>query len=174
MTQFLILSIDVYRGLGISPLRTKHPPECFWSRSWPNIDPTIVFFGVFRKAWKISILKFVLIASCTWKFWRVPLEAKLFIGTLPFHWHRSNRDKNIWNAKTPPKPSVKHYRGNATNIVFPVPPLTTWRAHLQSNVHENTRIFWTFLPHRPWFWFFFRVNIFFLWRLSRKRTACCP
>ena len=44
MTQSLVLSID-----GISPLETKHRPELFSSRSWPNIGPGFAFFGIFQK-----------------------------------------------------------------------------------------------------------------------------
>ena len=44
------LSIDVCRGLGISPLRTKHPPEFFSSRCWLKIGPRIDF-RAFPKVW---------------------------------------------------------------------------------------------------------------------------
>ena len=46
MTQSLVLSFDVCRGLGISPLRIKLLAEFFSGRSWPNICPGL-FFSVF-------------------------------------------------------------------------------------------------------------------------------
>ena len=49
MTQWLILSTDVQRALGISPLRIKHLAEFFSGRSWPKICPRIFFFGFFEK-----------------------------------------------------------------------------------------------------------------------------
>ena len=51
MTQIVGLSIDVSRGLGISPLRTKHIADFFSGRSWPNIRPAFIFssFIVFVK-----------------------------------------------------------------------------------------------------------------------------
>ena len=48
MTQSLVLSIDVCRGLGISPLRAEHPPEFFRSRPRPNIGHNC-FLGGFGK-----------------------------------------------------------------------------------------------------------------------------
>ena len=50
MTQSLILSINVCRGLERSPLPpiNKHPPEFFSSRCWPNIGPMILFSGFFK------------------------------------------------------------------------------------------------------------------------------
>ena len=49
MAQSLVLSIDVCRGLGISPLRTNIWLELFSGRSWPKIGPEIIFFGFFEK-----------------------------------------------------------------------------------------------------------------------------
>ena len=74
MTQSLVLLIDVYRGLGISPLRTKHFAECFSGRSWPNICPGITSYLVFRffkfvfhkfESLELFFWRFVLIASGT-------------------------------------------------------------------------------------------------------------
>ena len=47
MTQSLVLSIEVCRGLGISPLRVRHFAELFSGRYWPNIRPGTVFSVVF-------------------------------------------------------------------------------------------------------------------------------
>ena len=44
MTQSLILSIDVFRGLEMSPLRTTRCAECFPGRSCPNIHTPIQEF----------------------------------------------------------------------------------------------------------------------------------
>ena len=49
MTQALFLSINVCRGLGISPLRIKHLAEFFSGRSWPNIFSGIIIFAFFGK-----------------------------------------------------------------------------------------------------------------------------
>ena len=45
------------RGLGISPLRTRHRPEFFYSRCWPNIGPIIVFFRAFPKVGTLRFKK---------------------------------------------------------------------------------------------------------------------
>ena len=49
MTQSLVLSIDVRRGLGISPRRIYHLAEFFSGQSWPNIWPRNMFFVFFFK-----------------------------------------------------------------------------------------------------------------------------
>ena len=46
MTQSLVLSIDVCRGLGISPLRNKNLAEFLF---WPNNCLGIIFFGFLGK-----------------------------------------------------------------------------------------------------------------------------
>ena len=50
LTQSVVLSIDVCRGLGISPIRTfdKHLAEFFSSRSLSNMC-LIVFYGVYSQ-----------------------------------------------------------------------------------------------------------------------------
>ena len=49
MAQSLVLSIDVCRRLGISPLRISIWLEFFSGRSWPKICPGIIFFEFFEK-----------------------------------------------------------------------------------------------------------------------------
>ena len=49
MAQSLVLSIGVSRGLGISPLRSKHLAEFFSDRSWPKICPGIILGGILEK-----------------------------------------------------------------------------------------------------------------------------
>ena len=53
MTQSLFLPIDVCRGLGISPLLTKHLADIFSRRSGPNIWPGIMFLYVFFQVYNI-------------------------------------------------------------------------------------------------------------------------
>ena len=47
MKQSLILSIDVCRGLGISPLRITQLAEFFSGRSWPNTCPGYIFTSMY-------------------------------------------------------------------------------------------------------------------------------
>ena len=84
MTQSLVSSLDVCRGLGISPLRFKHLVEFFSGRSWLNIWPgiiTIVFFSNLEP----FVWRFVLIASGTEISWRAYFKFKLFLATSRFH-----------------------------------------------------------------------------------------
>ena len=46
MTQSLVLSIDVCRGLGIPPLRMKPLAKFFSGGSWPNIWPGCFLFSL--------------------------------------------------------------------------------------------------------------------------------
>ena len=48
-TQSLVLSIDVYEGIGISPLRMKHFAEFISGRCCLDIRPGIDFFVFFSK-----------------------------------------------------------------------------------------------------------------------------
>ena len=47
ITQSLVLSIDVCRGLGISPVRSRHFAEIFLRPRLPRFPPGIVFFVLF-------------------------------------------------------------------------------------------------------------------------------
>ena len=66
MAQSLVLSIDIYPGLGISPL---HLAEFFSGRSAQEL-----FFSGFLKSFKTFDRRFVIIASCTEIFRRVSLK----------------------------------------------------------------------------------------------------
>ena len=80
MTQSLVLSIRVCRGLRISPLRIKHFAECFSGRSCPNIRPGIAsFVFLFLQVWTFC-KDFVLIASGKEISRRASLKLKLFHG----------------------------------------------------------------------------------------------
>ena len=83
----LVLSIDVCRGLGMSPLRIN-----IWlSFSQADLDPTsaqaLLFFG-FLKSLELFFRRFAPIASGTEIFWRVSLKFYLFMETSRFHCHR--------------------------------------------------------------------------------------
>ena len=54
MTQSLVLSIDACQGLGISPLRTKDPPECSQADLGPISAPYSLFSG-FSKSLELSL-----------------------------------------------------------------------------------------------------------------------
>ena len=73
----IFLSIDVFPGLGIPPLRTN-----IWlSFSQADLGPRSAqefFFSGFLKSLKLFFRRFVLIASGTEIFWRVSLEFCLF------------------------------------------------------------------------------------------------
>ena len=73
MAQSLVLSIDVYRGLGISPLRVNIWLSFSQANLGAKIDPAMIFFGVFEKIETFS-RRFVLIASDTEIFGRVYLK----------------------------------------------------------------------------------------------------
>ena len=76
----VVLSIDVCRGLGISPLRINIWLSFFSGRSWPKICPLgMIFFGFF-KSLKLFFRRFVLIASGTEIFWRDIFEIRSFFG----------------------------------------------------------------------------------------------
>ena len=79
---------DVCQALGISPLRTKDPPEFFPRRCWPNIDPRLVFFffRAFPKAWIFFFLKRAYRKRLLNIFWRVSLNFKLVVETSLSHW----------------------------------------------------------------------------------------
>ena len=86
MTQSLVLSINVWRGLGIWPLRIKH----WLSFSQADLGPTSaqeLFFSDFVEKFGIFFWRFVLIASGTEILWRVSFEFKQ--ATSRFHCHRS-------------------------------------------------------------------------------------
>ena len=87
--QWLVLSIDVCRGLGISPLRTN---------SWLSFSQAVLgprsaqdfFSGGGLKSLKLFFPRLVLIASGAEIFWRVSLKFELFLATSRFHCHLSN------------------------------------------------------------------------------------
>ena len=73
MTQSLVLSIDVCRGLGISPLRVN-----IWlSLSQADLGPRSaqeLFVSGFLKSLKLFFRRFVLIASGTEIYWRASVD----------------------------------------------------------------------------------------------------
>ena len=98
MAQSLVLSIDVCPGLGISPLQTN-----IWlSFSQADLGPRSpqgLFFSGFLKSSKRFFRRFVLIASGTEIFWRVPgiFEILTFYGNiaLPLSWGKFSFDLHL-------------------------------------------------------------------------------
>ena len=87
MTQSLVLSIDVCRGLGISPLRIKHLAEFFQADLGPRSAQEYFFFGLFGK-----FGTFVLQVCAHRKRYRILWQVSLtnfFLAKSRFHCHRS-------------------------------------------------------------------------------------
>ena len=84
MAQSLVLSIDVCRGLGISPLRVN----ISLSYSQADLGPRSaqeLFSGGGLKKFELFFRRFVLIASGTEIFWRVRIfEILTFDGNIAF------------------------------------------------------------------------------------------
>ena len=97
MAQSLVLSIDVCRGLGISPLRLN-----IWlSFSQADLGPRSaqeLFFWFFKRMFETVSGRFVLIASGTEIFWQVFLKFELFLASSRFHCHRSKRSAIFWGS----------------------------------------------------------------------------
>ena len=89
MTQSLVLSIDVCRELALSPLRTKHPPEFFLSRSWPKIVPGF-FFGVFQKFGTLVLINRAHRELYLKFSGGYLVEFNFLMETLRFRWHGSD------------------------------------------------------------------------------------
>ena len=89
LAQSLFSSIDVCRGLGISPLRFNIWLSFSQADLGPRSSKEILLAG-FLESLKLSFRIFVIIASGTEIFWRVPLKFELFLATSRFHCHRSN------------------------------------------------------------------------------------
>ena len=91
MARLLVLSIDLCRGLGISPLRMKHLAEFFSGRSWPNICPGMIFFGFIGKFETFFFEKL-----CPWRAAQksygdyILKSFFFFLSTSRFHCHRSH------------------------------------------------------------------------------------
>ena len=83
MAQSLVFSIDVCRGLGISPLRTNIWLSFSQADLGPRSAPELLGFFFFS-SFKLFFQRFVLIASGTEIFWRVSLTFELFFGNIAF------------------------------------------------------------------------------------------
>ena len=83
MAQSLVLSIDVRRGLGISPLQMKIWLIFSQAVLGPTSALEYLFSFLFFIIWNIKKKK-VLIASGTEILWRVYLKFKLFFDNIAF------------------------------------------------------------------------------------------
>ena len=108
MARLLVLSIDLCRGLGISPLRMKHLAEFFSGRSWPKICPRI-FFSYFVESLVPFFLKICAHSERYRNLKAGTSEIQSFFGNIAFPLPSVLRPKytkiikrtNIWRKHTP-------------------------------------------------------------------------